>query len=366
MQENYPEIQVNEYEVTGDKKGWELMKKIGKELEADTSGVPFTVIERDYVSGWYNRATTGELIKDKVLENCDILIKEEAYKSGVAEDEYDFEKSNQDSSNQKLKKDRKDKTINSVAPNIEKIDLPVLGKIDLSQYSLPVVTIIMGALDGFNPCAMWILLFLISILIGVKDRKRMWLLGGIFIVASAFVYFIFMSAWLNILLFLSFVVWVRLAVGLFAVIGGSFNLREFFRQKRGTCHVVDKQKRKKIFSRIIEISKEKKLWVAIIGIIFLAFSVNLIELLCSAGFPAIYTQLLSLNQIPTHQYYLYLLLYVFFFMLDDLMIFIIAMTTLKMVGFSTKYSRFNHLIGGVLMIIIGLLMIIKPDVLMFD
>ena len=111
--------------------------------------------------------------------------------------------------------------------------------------------------------------------------------------------------------------------------------------------------------------EKKRLWLALSGIILLAFTVNLVELLCSAGFPAIYTQILTLNHLAIWQYYGYLLLYIFFFMLDDLAIFIIAMLTLHLTGISTKYSRWSNLIGGILMVIIGLLLIFKHQWLMF-
>jgi hypothetical protein len=105
--------------------------------------------------------------------------------------------------------------------------------------------------------------------------------------------------------------------------------------------------------------------LALGGIIVLAFLVNLVELVCSAGLPAIYTQILALNNLANWQYYFYIFLYVFFFMVDDLLIFIVAMVTLKMTGLSTRYARYSHLIGGILMIIIGILLIFKPEWLMF-
>ena len=92
----------------------------------------------------------------------------------------------------------------------------------------------MGALDGFNPCAMWTLLFLISLLLEIENRKRMWILGTAFIVASASVYFLFMSAWLNLILFLGFVIWIRMFIGIMALLGGGYSLKEFI---DGRAHV---------------------------------------------------------------------------------------------------------------------------------
>ncbi|OQA03639.1 MAG: hypothetical protein BWY68_00684 [bacterium ADurb.Bin400] len=247
----------------------------------------------------------------------------------------------------------------------EMIRVPLLGEINTKSFSLLVLTVVLGALDGFNPCAMWTLLFLISLLIGMQDKKRMWMLGSAFIVASASVYFVFMAAWLNLLLFLGFVVWVRAMIGVVALVGGGYNLKEYLTNKDAACKVTKSEKRKKVFDDLKRLTHEKTFLIALGGIVLLAIAVNLVELICSAGLPAVYTQILAISNLSTVQHYLYILLYIFFFMLDDLIVFFAAMTTLQMTGLTTKYSRFSHLIGGILMVIIGLLLIFKPEWLMF-
>jgi len=212
---------------------------------------------------------------------------------------------------------------------------------------------------------MWALVFLISLLLGMKDRKRMWILGTAFIVTSAFVYFLFMTAWLNFFLFVGFVPWVRIVIGLVALGAGIYSLRDYQRNKDGACKVTGGKKRRQILAKMEKITQRSELILALMGIILLAFAVNLIELVCSAGLPAIYTQVLSFNNLPSRQHYSYLLLYVFFFMIDDLFVFFVAMKTLNSVNIKTKYARFSRLIGGILMLIIGLLMILKPEWLMF-
>jgi hypothetical protein len=245
------------------------------------------------------------------------------------------------------------------------INVPGLGEIDVLNFSLPCITIVMGILDGFNPCALWILLFLISLLLGIKNKKRMWFLGGAFILASASVYFLFMVAWLKFILFIGFVMWARFLIGSVAFLGGSYNLKEFLFNKGSGCKVVNDEKRQKVFVRLKQIIQQRSFLISLVGIIFLAFAVNLVELLCSAGLPAVYTQILALNNLVGWQYYSYILLYILFFMVDDLFIFFVAMTTLQMTGISTKYSRHSKLIGGVIMIIIGILFIFKPEWLIF-
>jgi thiol-disulfide isomerase/thioredoxin len=253
-------------------------------------------------------------------------------------------------------------TSTSVPPVIK---LPVIGEVRTADVSLPVLTIALGALDGFNPCAMWVLVFLIGLLMGMQDRFRMWTLGGAFIAGSALVYFLFMAAWLNFLLFIGAVVWVRAAVGLVALGGGFYYLREYFRNPAAACPVTAPQARRRVFESLRKLANERRFWLALTGIVALAFAVNLVELLCSAGIPAVYTQVLALSQLPAWQYYAYLALYIVVFMLDDLFVFVVAMKTLHITGVTTRYARFSHLAGGVVLLGIGALLLLRPDLLMF-
>ena len=248
---------------------------------------------------------------------------------------------------------------------MESLTLPILGTIQTANLSLPVLSIVMGLLDGFNPCAMWTLLFLISLLLGMKDKKRMWILGVTFIAASAFIYFLFLTAWLNFFLILGFVFWVRIAIGLIAIGVGIYNLRDYQKNKDGACEVTDDEKKRKTFDKLKNITHEKKFILALGGIILLAFAVNLVELVCSAGLPAIFTQILSISNLSPGQHYSYILIYIFFFMVDDLVVFAIAMVTLHSVGIQSKYARLSRLIGGIRMLIIGGLLLLKPEILMF-
>jgi cellulose synthase/poly-beta-1,6-N-acetylglucosamine synthase-like glycosyltransferase len=150
-----------------------------------------------------------------------------------------------------------------------------------------------------------------------------------------------------------------------ALAGGGYNLKEFFSKKPAVCKSSADPKQQKVFERLKAITQERNFYLALGGIILLAFMVNLVELVCSAGLPAIFTQILAMSGLNAWQYFLYILLYIFFFMLDDMIVFFTAMITLKMAGVTTKYVRASHLVGGILMLAIGLLMIFKPEWLMF-
>jgi len=307
----------------------------------DIRGVPIAFVGDEVISGFASKNTTGK----KILKIIDNKISKINSKEGVEENE------------------------NNSDLDDEKIEIPFLGSIYLKDFSLPVITIIIGLLDGFNPCAMWVLLFLITLLLGMEDRKRMLILGSIFILSSGLVYFFFMSAWLNFIMFIGMIFLVRILVGSVAVIVGGKNLQDFWKNRKAdgvVCKVSKNTKTTKIFDKIKSIVyRDNFLW-SIVGILILGFSVNLVELACSAGFPAIFTQILAISDLATWQKYLYMSIYIFFYMLDDLVIFIIAMFTLKSHVFGTKYAKYTNLVSGLLILILGLLLMFRPEWLMFS
>lgn len=344
-QDKYPQLNIIMYDVGDNVENQKLYAKVAEKLGVRVGGVPFTVICDEYILGYLSPETTGKQI-DTIIQ--------EKIESGVCNDEV--------SSFQSLSEEPQ---VNGNKDKKNEIDLPVFGLLDLETTSLFFLTAAIGFLDGFNPCAMWTLLFLISLLLGIKDKKRRYFLGTAFILASGLVYFAFMAAWLNFFLLLGFVKWVRLTVAGVAIGVGIYNFKNFWQNRQGGCFVEGDEKRQQKFEQIKQIVYKKNILLSIGGIILLAFAVNMIELVCSAGFPAIYTQILAMSDLNTIQYYLYLLLYIFFFILDDLAVFVIAMITVQAVGIENKYSQISKVIGGILMILIGLLLIFNPQLLTF-
>lgn len=356
LKNEYPTIELHLYETFQNKENDKLMQDIKQKLNIKNNQVPFTIIGTTYYIGF----------EDSIKESIDKLITKEL--ENKSEDVIEKILNNEDISNIKVKNGEID-TIHTI-----------FGDIDLNNISLPFLSIIIGFIDGFNPCAMWVLLFLISMLLGMKNRRKMWTIGLTFIITSAITYLFFMFAWLQVAITLTQVNWVRFIIGLIALLGGAINLTSYYkeRKKDNGCQVVDSKKRKSITKKMKNIislvddnsksfiKSEKKFLLALLGVIGLAISVNIVELACSSGLPLIFTQVLALNNLSTLQYILYIILYILFFLIDDIVIFVIAMTTLKVTGISTKYNKLSHLIGGIIMLLIGILMIFKPGWLMFN
>lgn len=367
------DVKLYKYEIWYDSHNQELLSKVQKEMgTTNKNGVPFTVIGKKTIVG-YADGVTDEQIKDAInyYLNNDYRdyageITGKVKKTEVKEDTIKDESKTEDKKENKIEK--ADDTKDSDQTD-ENVTVPVLGKINAKKVSLPILAVVLGFVDGFNPCAMWILIFLITMLFNMKDRKKMWILGLTFIITSGIVYLMFMLAWLNLATFISKIAFIRLLIAVIALVVGLINIYKYIdslKKKDEGCDVVDKKDRKKIMEKIISITHEKKFIIALLGIMVLAASVNIIELMCSIGIPLLFTQILAMNNLSTFSYMIYMFIYIFFFLIDDIVIFIISMVTLKVTGLSTKYTKYSHLIGGIIMLIIGLLLIIKPELLMFN
>ena len=343
-------INVVELEVWHDSENKELLDKV-IEVYGTRSGVPFNVIGDTTIIGY--SSSNGEKIKRAI----------EYYKEHDYTDEI-----------QKIKNGEKVEIDDQFSKEEEKtdeeqtIDVPIVGKVNLKNISILSAAVLIGLVDGFNPCAMWVLLFLITTLISLKDRKRLVILGSIFLLTSGLVYFLIMFSWLNIVVSVSTSLVFRYLIAIFAIGAGIYNLYNFLKGLKSDdgCEVVDKKKRKDIFKRIKKFTHENSWTVAILGIMLLAISVNIVELLCSAGLPLIFSELLILNNITGVKAIGYDFIYILFFLLDDFIVFIIALKTLDVVGVSTKFNKYSHLIGGLIMLLIGILLLVNPGALMFN
>jgi glutaredoxin len=236
--------------------------------------------------------------------------------------------------------------------------------IDAMQYSLPVLSGILGLIDGFNPCAMWVLVTFLLVLIQMGSRSRMWTVAGLFILAETVMYYLILNVWFTAWDFVGLDRIVTPIVGAVAVGGGLFFLYEWY-QSDGTCQVVDLEGRAKISGRIKKLASEPFTWLTAVGVIALAFSVNIIEFACSIGIPQAFTKIVELNKLNFWQTQGYMVDYIFFYMIDDFLVFGLALWGFDKLHLTQSYSKWSNLIGGALMLILGYLLIFHPAALRF-
>lgn len=321
LKELYPDLQITKTEVGSEKAQKELLERL-EALNYEFIGVPVNIIEDQVIFGF---------VPQKIIEAL-------TEKYGAPQKEFIEEK--------------------KAGVNWE----------NFLNYSWPIMSFTLGILDGFNPCAMWSLLILLGFILTIEEKKKRWLIGVVFLLSSGILYF---GALLTYLLGFSkisqiasseLMVYVFRAVGVLAVGTGILSLKKSIK-KEVECDVRDADSKKTFAKKLTAILDQKNTWLLLLGVIGLAFSVNSIELVCSFAIPTAFTASLVSLKIPFWQQLVGISIYDFAYMLDDLIVFLIAMWTMNLKLFSARVVQISHLIGGFILILLGGLLVINPELL---
>jgi glutaredoxin len=325
-----PTLTIEERDVTEDRAALMELRELAEARGLAGASVPTFVVGDTIIVGFHDAATTGRLLE--------ALLSRGAASAGV--------------------RDGGEAPAASAAPSL---DLPIVGRISGEGLGLPLFAITLGLLDGFNPCAMWILLFLLSLLVNVPSRRRMFLVGGVFVMASGIVYYAFMAAWLSAFLLLGMSRAIQIALAGLALFMGGLNLKDALWLGHGPSLSIPESARPGIYERVRRVVTAETLPAALGSVAVLALLVNLVELLCTAGLPALFTHTLSLQGLSVLQYHAYLLLYDVFYMLDDALILTVAVVTLSHHRLQARGARRLKLLSGAVMCTLGLVLIFRPD-----
>ena len=358
------DIIVHEYEVWYDEEGQKNLEKVQNLLDNKSNGVPYTVIGNNVIIG-YNEDYTAEYIAHTInyyknvnyVDRVGILLGVKEDTGEAPTDDVKYNPTGEENKTGEVSYNEK----------VEGLNASRFLKKVIKGSPLVITSMVIGFIDGINVCAMWILLYLISMLLSVKKKKKRWIIGISFILASAVVYFLFLVSWLNLAMFLDKIIYVRLGIGLISLCVGAYSMIKFVKTLNdNSCEIVNPERRERLIDKITKIVKEKSFIVAVLGTIALAASVNLIELMCSLGLPVLFGEVLTINNVTNTAKIIYSLIYCLFFVIDDIIIFIIAMKTLEIKAISNRIGKYIHLIGGIIMFIIGILMVVKPNWLMLN
>jgi hypothetical protein len=336
-----PRLMVREYEVKNDPGNRALFAATVRALAIREPGVPFILIGDWVTVGFDSVETTGLEIRHHVGrcldQGCpDLLVAvQEGQTATLAS--------------------------GPGTAGLAGVRLPLLGEINPASLSLPLLTLALAGMDAFNPCAFFVLLFLLSMMAHQKSRRRMLLVGGVFVFFSGLMYFAFMSAWLSLFLLLGQVAWVTLGAGLLALLVGGLNIKDFFFFQQGPSLSIPESKKPDIFRRARAILAAESLPAMLAATIFLAIAANFYELLCTAGFPMVYTRILTLNEPSAAIRYLYLAGYNLIYVLPLAAIVVIFTRTLGARKLSEREGRLLKLLSGVMMFELGLVLLLVPD-----
>jgi len=245
------------------------------------------------------------------------------------------------------------------------VSLPLLGEVDPRSMSLFAFTTVLGLLDGFNPCSMWVLLLLLTLLINAGSRRHMVIVGGLFIVVSGVGYLLFITTWLNLFMITGMLGWLRVVVGAGAVFMGLVNMKELFFFKRWVSFTIAQRHKPLVYRKMRALMQEMSLPAILVGVASLAMTVNLVEFLCTAGFPAIFAQVIAMNQLAPLQSYFYIFWYILMYEVDDLVVLGIALWAFREERLSEMQGRWLKFAAGLAMVALGALLMFRPQLLMF-
>jgi glutaredoxin len=245
-------------------------------------------------------------------------------------------------------------------------DLPLFGVVDLKSFSLVSLSAMLGVIDGFNPCAMWVLITFLVILSQAGSRKKMIFLAGIFIVAEAIMYNLILNIWYKTWDFIALDQYVTPFVGLLALGGGIFFLHRWNKNKSAelVCDITDIESQSKTIDKFKAIVHQPVTVASVLAILVIAFSVNIIEFACSIGIPQAYTKILELNLLSFFERQWYILIYTVGYMVDDFIVFGLAIWGYgKLQSHGGRYAQLSLLIGGLLMLLLGTILVVDPSLL---
>ncbi len=244
------------------------------------------------------------------------------------------------------------------------VNLPIIGEINFSATPIYVTTGIIAFIDGFNPCSLWLITFLLGIVIYTRSKRKVFIIGATFLLVTGGAYALFMAGLLNVFTYVAYLNWIQIIVALMAFIFAIVNIKDYFWYKKGISFTIPDKYTPKLFKNMRGLmKKDKSTWQMIVGTTILALGVVLVELPCTAGFPLIWTNILAQSQIQGMEFFALLMLYIGIYLLIEVIILLTAIFTLKSSRFEEKHGRILKLIGGLIMFALGLVMLIDPNLM---
>jgi thiol-disulfide isomerase/thioredoxin len=349
LKARWPWLEVKKYAVKDNRANAKFYYETALSLGTKALSVPGFVFCRQVLIGYDTAETTGAEIA-RALESCHQRLLDEGIRTMAATPEASGT-TGTDAPQTPAVEDRAGTTVN----------LPFVGMVDVKAFSLPVLTVVLAGMDAFNPCAFFVLLFLLSLLVHAKSRTRMAIVGGTFVLFSGLVYFVFMAAWLNVFLIAGELRVITVIAGLLALTVAALNIKDFFWFKEGPSLSIPESAKPGLFKRMRGIVATGNLGPMLLSTVLLAIVANSYELLCTAGFPMVYTRVLTLAQLETWQYYAWLAVYNVIYVIPLLAIVIVFVKTMGARKLSESEGRILKLVSGFMMLGFGLMLLAAPQ-----
>jgi thiol-disulfide isomerase/thioredoxin len=351
----YPNVEVRAYELWYVDSNRPIFEKMTNAYNFEPSGVPTTFIGEKYWVG-FNAGQEKEI--EEAVKKCSLEGCKDSTEGVLSAAELDQAKPLAE-------------IVEAGQPPISTPEnsegsasdfvVPLIGPVNLESQSLPVATLLISFVDGVNPCSIWALTMLLALTLHTGSRKKVLIIGLVFITVTAGIYALFILGLFSVLSVLSFTGWIQAAVALVALFFAAVNIKDYFWYKEGLSFTIADDKKPGIFQKMRKVMDAgESFWGLVGATVVLSAGVSLVEFSCTAGFPVIWVNLLTAQNVAPLTFGLLLLLYMFIYQIDELGIFLAAVVTLKSTRVEEKHGRILKLGGGMLMFALALSMLINP------
>ncbi len=244
------------------------------------------------------------------------------------------------------------------------IDVPLIGPIDLDQQSLLISSAIIGFVDGFNPCSLWVLSILLAITLHSGSRSKTLIVGLTFLITTTIIYSLFIAGVFTIFSYVGYLKWIQVLIGLLALVFGLVNLKDYFWYKEGVSFTISDKHKPKLYENMRStVTTPRSMISLILSTAALAVGVSLIEFACTAGFPVIWSNLMISNNVTTMTFIALLGVYMLIYLIDELFVFGTAVVTMKASKIEEKHGRILKLISGSVILTLSVVMLVNPDLM---
>ncbi len=340
LQEKYPSLVVVDKEIRSNQENLELMKKMGEEYGREIRGVPATFIGEDVWVGFTEKIATQieekvEYCSENSCVNPMVKLKGEEAVAGI------------DRPGQK-----------------ETLDLPFIGTVDLSSMPAFMSTALIAFVDGFNPCSLWVLTFLLGLLVYTKSRKKIIIVGLTFLAITATAYGLFILGLFSVFQYIGQLLWIRVLVAVIAFSFGLVNVKDYFWFKEGISFTIPERVKPKIADKFRNLTQKSHSLPALVGAsVLMALGITLAELPCTAGFPVVWTGILNTQGVTGATFAVLFLIYMVIYLLDELLVFGTVSVTLQSSKLQEEHGRALKLIGGTLMLALAVSFLFAPELM---
>jgi cytochrome c biogenesis protein CcdA/glutaredoxin len=320
----YPQLTVRQYEVFHDADNRALLDKTAEEMGFEVIGVPVTLIRDRHWVGW------SEATRDEIAA--------EIRNPGGAEPVG--------------AEPAKGKT--------SRVDVPLVGDVTVSSDSLVASTLVIGFVDGVNPCSLWVISVLLAIVVRTGSRRRVVAIGSAFLVVTAAMYALYMAGIYSAMGVVAHLGAVQLVVAVLAGLFGVVAVKDYFAYKVGLSFTIPDSSKPGLYKRMRAAAGHQQLLPALAATTGLAVGVSLLETPCTAGFPVLWTGLLEANGVGAAEAVLLFLLYMLPFLLDEMVVFVVAVFTLRVTKMQERHGRLLKLVGGTMMLALAVAVVVDP------